>query len=74
MSGSIVAHCDGVHTQPEATVVSVTVVVAVVVWRCGVCSVVAAVAGSVENHTTRGKMSQMVVRNYPSSLWVHVAV
>ena len=31
MSGSIVAHCDGVHTQPEAIVVGVTVVVAVVV-------------------------------------------
>ena len=74
ISGSIVAHCDGVHTQPEAVVVGVTVEVAVVVWWCVVCSVVAAVAGSVENHTTRSKMSQMVVRNYPSSLWVHVAV
>ena len=31
ISGSIVAHCDGVHTQPEAVVVGVTVEVAVVV-------------------------------------------
>ena len=50
ISGSIVAHWDGVHTQPESGVVVVDVSLVVdVIKLCVVCgTVVDAVAGSVE--------------------------